>query len=445
MKGESVLVVDDSLEMLELLQRQLKGMNLITFQASNVSDAIQVLKHTSVDLLITDLQMPGINGMQLVHYVKEHYPELPVLVVTGYPSISGAVEAVKSGVIDYLVKPFTQIELSQSVQNCLQRSIRTKPDSKRDGKMENPSPFAVLGMIGRSESMKQLADIIQLIKNNSVTVLIEGESGTGKELVARAIHYSGDRSKGPFVGVNCGAIPENLLESELFGSMKGSFTGATETRIGFFQAANRGTIFLDEIGNASHNVQTRLLRVLQEKEITQVGSSKAEKIDVRIIAATNSNLQQMVRQGSFREDLYYRLNIVNIEMPTLRERKDDIPLLVHFFLRKHGTELTHIPKVTESAMEILIRHSWPGNVRELENVIQRALIMGRGSIDIKDLSNYLKVAEPEQMENSETTFRTLKDQEREYILKVLDSVNQNKTRAAEILGIDRKTLGQKIK
>ncbi len=445
MKGESVLVVDDSLEMLELLQRQLKGMNLITFQASNVSDAIEVLKHTSVDLLITDLQMPGINGMQLVHYVKEHYPELPVLVVTGYPSISGAVEAVKSGVIDYLVKPFTQIELSQSVQNCLQRNRRTRKDSNSDTQMENPSPFAVLGMIGRSESMKQLADIIQLIKNNSVTVLIEGESGTGKELVARAIHYSGDRSKGPFVGVNCGAIPENLLESELFGSMKGSYTGSTETRIGFFQAANRGTIFLDEIGNASHNVQTRLLRVLQEKEITQVGSSKAEKIDVRIIAATNSNLQQMVRQGSFREDLYYRLNIVNIEMPTLRERKDDIPLLVHFFLRKHGAELTHTPKVTESAMDILIRHSWPGNVRELENVIQRALIMGRGSIDIRDLSNYLKVAEPEQRESSTSTFRTLKDQEREYILKVLDSVSQNKTKAAEILGIDRKTLGQKIK
>lgn len=445
MKGESVLVVDDSLEMLELLQRQLKGMNLITFQASNVNDAIDLLKHTSVDLLITDLQMPEINGMQLVHYVKEHYPELPVLVVTGYPSISGAVEAVKSGVIDYLVKPFTQSELSQSVENCLEKNRKNRRQSELNSKLENPSPFAVLGMIGRSESMKQLAEIIQLIKNNSATVLIEGESGTGKELVARAIHYSGYRSKAPFIGVNCGAIPENLLESELFGSLKGSYTGATDTRVGFFQAANQGTIFLDEIGNASQNVQTRLLRVLQEKEITMVGSSKAERIDVRIIAATNSNLQEMVRQGSFREDLYYRLNVVNIEMPALRERKDDIPLLVHFFLRKYESELNKKPEITDQAIEILLRHSWPGNVRELENVIQRALIMGRGTIDVKDLSDYLKVSVPVSFPDNVSGFKTLKDQEREYILKVLESVNQNKTKAAEILGIDRKTLGQKIK
>ncbi|MNU73040.1 Transcriptional regulatory protein ZraR [compost metagenome] len=448
MKGESVLVVDDSLEMLELLQRQLKGMHFITFQASNVHDAIEVLKHTSVDLLITDLQMPEVNGMQLVHYVKEHYPELPVLVVTGYPSISGAVEALKSGVIDYLVKPFTQLELSQSVENCLLKNRKEKRQVKTQENLNNPSPFAVLGMIGRSESMKRLAEVIQLIKNNAVTVLIEGESGTGKELVARAIHYSGQRSKAPFISVNCGAIPENLLESELFGFLKGSFTGAMENRVGFFQAANTGTIFLDEIGNASHNVQSRLLRVLQEKEVTMIGSSKAQKIDVRIIAATNSALQQMVRLGTFREDLYYRLNVVNIEMPPLRERKDDIPLLIHFFLRKHGSEFDRTPEISQQALDILIRHSWPGNVRELENVIQRSLIMGRGSIDVKDLSDYLKIQTPKNSGNrqsSQTEFLTLKEQEKEYILKVLDSVDQNKTKAAEILGIDRKTLGQKIK
>lgn len=445
MKGESVLVVDDSLEMLELLQRQLKAMHFITFQASNVHDAIEVLKHTSVDLLITDLQMPEVNGMQLVHYVKEHYPELPVLVVTGYPSISGAVEALKSGVIDYLVKPFTQLELSQSVENCLLKNRKEKRQVKTEENLNNPSPFAVLGMIGRSESMKRLAEVIQLIKNNTATVLIEGESGTGKELVARAIHYSGQRSKAPFISVNCGAIPENLLESELFGFLKGSFTGAMENRVGFFQAANTGTIFLDEIGNASHNVQSRLLRVLQEKEITMIGSSKAQKIDVRIIAATNAGLQQMVRQGTFREDLYYRLNVVNIEMPPLRERKDDIPLLVHFFLRKHGSEFDRTPEISEQALDILVRHSWPGNVRELENVIQRSLIMGRGSIDVKNLSDYLKVQTPKNTVSHQTEFLTLKEQEKEYILKVLDSVDQNKTKAAEILGIDRKTLGQKIK
>lgn len=444
MKGESVLVVDDSPEMLELLQRQLKGMQFITFQASNVHDAIDVLKHTSVDLLITDLQMPEVNGMQLIHYVKEHYPGLPVLVVTGYPSISGAVEAVKSGVIDYLVKPFTQSELNQSVENCLLKNRKEKHRKREQENLDNPSPFAVLGMIGRSESMKRLAEIIQLIRNNTATVLISGESGTGKELVARAIHYSGQRSKAPFISVNCGAIPENLLESELFGFLKGSFTGAMENRTGFFQAANTGTIFLDEIGNASHNVQSRLLRVLQEKEITMIGSSKAQKIDVRIIAATNADLQQMVRQGTFREDLYYRLNVVNIEMPPLRERKDDIPLLVHFFLRKHGSEFERTPAISEQALEILIRHVWPGNVRELENVIQRSLIMGRGNIDVKDLSDYLKIGAPKNG-TQQTGFKTLKEQEKEYILKVLDSVDQNKTKAAEILGIDRKTLGQKIK
>lgn len=445
MKGESVLVVDDSPEMLELLQRQLRGLYFITFQASNVHDAIELLKYTSVDLLVTDLQMPGVNGMQLVHYVKEHYPNLPVLVVTGYPSISGAVEAVKSGVLDYLVKPFTQAEFAQSIENCLSKTRKSKQRLLEDESLDNPSPFAVLGMIGRSEAMKGLAEIIQLIKNNAATVLIEGESGTGKELVARAIHYSGARAKNPFVSVNCGAIPENLLESELFGFLKGSFTGAMENRVGFFQAANTGTIFLDEIGNASHAVQTRLLRVLQEKEITAIGSSKVQKIDVRIIAATNASLQQMVRQGTFREDLYYRLNVVNIEMPALRERMEDIPLLVHFFLRKYEADFNKKPEITNEALDILLRHNWPGNVRELENVIQRALIMGRGRIDIKDLSDYLKTRVPEPVSGNGRAFKTLKEQEKAYILQVLQAADQNKTKAAEILGIDRKTLGQKIK
>lgn len=445
MKKGSVLIVDDSKEMLELLQRQLKAMQFFSFQANNVSDAIAVLKTTPVDLLITDLQMPEIDGMQLVHYAKEHFPELPVLVVTGYPSISGAIEAVKSGVIDYLVKPFTQDELSAAVGKCLKNKRQAKPVSTSKDKNENPSPFAILGMIGRSESMKQLAEIIQLIKNNVVTVLIEGESGTGKELIARAIHYSGQRAKGPFVSVNCGAIPENLLESELFGFMKGSFTGATETRIGFFQAANHGTIFLDEIGTASQQVQTRLLRVLQEKEVTMVGSTKSEKMDVRIVAATNSDLLQMVKQGSFREDLYYRLNVIGIQTPPLRERKEDIPLLVDYFLRKHGADIGRKPIITEEALAILERYTWPGNVRELENVIQRSLILSQGYIDVKDLPDWLKITLPKSNQKTGKRFLSLKEHEKEYILEVLESVNQNKTKAAEILGIDRKTLGQKIK
>lgn len=442
MQRENILIVDDSVEMLEVLKRQLQALNYYTFQASNVNDAIEILKISTIDILITDLQMPEIDGMKLVHYVGEHFPNIPVLVITGFPSVSGAIEAMQSGVVDYLVKPFTQSEL-QNVLTKIVKQYRSKK-GKDDYIGTNQSINPAIGIIGHSDKIQKLTEIVHRIKDTKATVLIQGESGTGKELVARALHYTSKFAHKPFITVNCGGIPENLLESELFGFVKGSFTGANETRAGFFQAADGGTIFLDEIGNASLTVQSRLLRVIQEKEIVMIGSTKVQKIDVRIIAATNANLLEMVVKGNFREDLYYRLNVINIEMPPLRERKEDIPLLVRYFIRKYSNEYQKTKaSITEKAMEVIVRYNWIGNIRELENVIQRAILMSDSIIDVEHLPEALKISEPTP--DSESILKkSLKDVEKEHILKVLKFVNNNKTKAAEILGIDRKTLRQKL-
>ncbi|MDX5338924.1 MAG: sigma-54 dependent transcriptional regulator [Cyclobacteriaceae bacterium] len=442
---EHILIVDDSHDMLEVLRRQLSDLGYRTYQASNVMDALDILKGSTPDLLITDLQMPGVNGIQLVKYASEHFPDLPVLVITGYPSVEGAIDAVKSGAIDYLVKPFTKDELNRAINKSMMNyRAALKAELTEKGHKDTKAPINYHGIIGQSEALEKTKEVIERIKDNKVTVLINGESGTGKELVARAIHYCGRFAKAPFVPVNCGAIPENLLESELFGFVKGAFTGADSTRAGFFQAADGGTIFLDEIGNASPLVQQRLLRVLQEKEVSMIGSHKPQKIDVRIMAATNSDLKEMIKNGNFREDLYYRLNVVNIEIPPLRDRKDDIPLLANFFIRKFSREFQRQPlKVTPKAMEIMIRYHWPGNIRELENTIQRALIMADDEIDTSQLPVFMKMPAPETHETDDK-LKTLEEVERDYIKKVLIVTGNNKTKAANILGITRKTLRQKL-
>ena len=443
MKGKTILIVDDSYDILEVLHRQLSTLNYRTFQASDVTDAIDILQNSGIDLLITDLKMPGIDGMELVKYASEHFPDVPVLVITGFPSVSGAVEAVKSGAMEYLIKPFTTQELRIAVEKAFKENKNVRAETPREVLRElNHS-----GLIGHSAALFEVLDLIHKIKNNRATVLITGESGTGKELVARAIHYNGKFAKAPFIPVNCGAIPENLLESELFGFVKGAFTGAHETRAGFFQAADGGTIFLDEIGNASLPVQNRLLRVIQEKEILMIGANKPQKIDVRIIAATNNDLIKMTKAGSFREDLYYRLNVISIHTPSLKDRKEDIPLLAKHFIKKYSKEFQKDElNITAKAVELLMRHSWPGNIRELENVIQRAVIMSETEIGVAQLSEYLKIPPPRantKYEN-EGEFMTLKELEKSHIMKVLAAVNNNKTKAAEILGIDRKTLRLKL-
>ncbi|MGM1055755.1 MAG: sigma-54-dependent transcriptional regulator [Bacteroidota bacterium] len=442
LKKENILIVDDNYDMLEVLQRNLKAQNFHTYKASSVTEALEILKFSEIDLLITDLQMPGINGMELVKYVEEHFPAIPKLVITGFPSVDGAIDAVKSGALDYLVKPFTNEELKKAVEKSFQN--RKLPQA---AKHEKPSAngsenIVYAGIVGQSKETERLIDIIERVRNNRATILIQGESGTGKELVARAIHYKGSFAGNSFIAVNCGAIPENLLEAELFGYVKGAFTGANDTRDGFFQAASGGTIFLDEIGTAPLKVQTSLLRVLQEKEVRRIGAQSTQKLNLRIIAATNSNLMDLVQKGTFREDLYYRLNVVNIEILPLRDRKKDIVPIAENLLKKYSIEyLKPNIKISEKAMEILVRHSWPGNVRELENIIQRTIIMSGDTIKVDDLPKYLKYPEPKD----DNTSRPLKEIEKAYILKVLAAVDNNKTKAAEILQIDRKTLRQKLK
>lgn len=435
---ENILLVDDDVHILELLQRHLQALNYHTYKAISVKEAIEILKDKSIDLLITDLKMPGVDGLELVKYVSEHYPDIPKLVVTGYPSIDGALEAMKSGVMDYLTKPFTKEELKKAVE----KSLALKPKKQKQTQKETTS-VAYGELIGNSEAINKVTEVIERVKNNKATVFISGESGTGKELVARSIHYMGQFARAPFIAVNCGAIPENLLEAELFGYTKGAFTGANENRNGFFQAANKGTLFLDEIGNASMATQLRLLRVLQEKEVTRVGSQKTEKVDVRVIAATNIDLKELTKKGKFREDLYYRLTVVQITVPPLRERTEDIKLLTEKFLLKYGVEYKdRLISITPEALSVLERYSWPGNIRELENVLQQAVIMCDKQVEIKDLPEHLKY----QINFSENeTQLPLREVEKQHILKVLAATNNNKTQAAKILQIDRKTLSEKIK
>ncbi len=439
LRKENILIVDDDIDILELLQRHLQSMDYHTYKAVSVKEALFILKDTFIDLLITDIQMPEIDGLQLLKFANEHYPEIPKLVVTGYPSVQDTLEVIKSGATDYLTKPFTKFELKEAIDKALsQNKLRKKTPIKA----VNSKPNIYSDMVGESEAFRKVTNIIDRVKDNKATVIIKGESGTGKELVARAIHYSGKFSREPFIAVNCAAIPENLQEAELFGYLKGAFTGANENRNGFFQAAKGGTLFLDEIGTASLAVQTKLLRALQEKEITRVGSRQVEKVDIRIIAATNADLIEDIKNNTFREDLYYRLTVVEINVPPLRERKSDIPHLTEKFIRKYGIEFKdRLLRISPEALQILQRYNFPGNIRELENIIQRAVIMTDGVIDVKDLPEFLKY----QIDFPNSELLPLREMEKEYIARVLNHTQGNKTKAAEILQIDRKTLREKLK
>ena len=435
----SVLLVDDSHDMLELLRRNMNDLGLNPFATSTVVDAIEILETTPIDLVITDLNMPEIGGIQLVKYMSQHYTKTPILVITGYPKVEDAVEVIKLGALEYLVKPFTFDELQESIKKVLSQNLSV---AKEDESIEVVTSFH--GIIGRSAVMQKLFATIEKTKNNKATVLISGESGTGKEMVARAIHYNSSFSSAPFVPVNCGAIPEQLLESELFGHVKGAFTGATTNRIGFFQAADGGTLFLDEITNASMAVQAKLLRAIQEKEVTMLGDTKAQKINVRIITATNANITEQVLNNTFREDLYYRLNVISISIPPLRERKEDIELLINAFNEKFSKETGKKPlKIKANIKAVLTKYSWPGNIRELENFIHRLVVMNDKTVDIGDIPDYMKMNVPHS--SKEASILSLAEVEKKHIEKVLIATENNKTKAAEILGIDRKTLREKLK
>ncbi len=431
-----VLVVDDSAESVELIRRNLESIGYHVFTANSVQSALTLLEAMDVDLVITDLKMPDENGLALVRHVSENLKGVGVLVVTGFPSIEGAIESIRIGAEEYLVKSFTDKELFAAVDRVLQKTHRAKKT--------NREPFHHdFGIIGESEQMYKVYHAINKVRTTDATVLITGESGTGKELVARAIHYGGGTSKAPFVPVNCGGIPDSLLESELFGHVKGAFTGAVETRAGFFQTADGGTIFLDEISNTSLAMQVKLLRVLQEKEFYMVGSKKSHKVNVRVVAATNVDLMQLVKQGRFREDLYYRLNIISIDLPPLRDRGDDILLLTNFFLTRYERELGRkAMKFTPKALRALREYAWPGNVRELQSLVHRLVIMADDAvIDVPDLPESFRYSAM----RSRGLNRRLEEVEREYILDVFAANHQNISRTAEMLGIDRKTLRERLR
>ena len=437
-KQTSVLLVDDSRDMLELLRRYMNSMGLTPFTTNNVVDAIEVLEQGPVDLVITDLNMPEVSGTQLVRYVTQHFPKVPVLVITGFPDVHVAVEVMKQGAVEFLVKPVTEAELRTAVEKVL----GSNTDEVAEAAAES-LPTAVHGIIGRSPAMQEVYRIIERTRNNNATVLVSGESGTGKEVIARAIHYNSDRSTAPFLAVNCGAIPDQLLESELFGHTKGAFTGAATNRVGFFQAADGGTLFLDEIGNATAAVQSKLLRAVQEKEVTMLGGTKPQRVNVRLISASNSDLNEMVRTGTFREDLYYRLNLINIHLPPLRDRVEDISLLINHFNAKFSKDMGKKPlRISAPVLDVLQAYSWPGNVRELENFIHRLAIMKDTVITMEDLPDTMKMASPERASAAPLS---LAEVEKLHIQRVLESVGHNKTKASTILGIDRKTLREKLK
>lgn len=432
---EHILIVEDNPDTLQMIARKLKAQGWAVSTASDVSIALPILEYERIDLVLTDYKMPQVTGLELIKHLRSHYGNLPVIMITGYPSIEGAVEAVKVGAEEYLSKPFTDEELLSAVQKAIDK-LRLKKKSEQSV-VANP-----YGLIGNSQPMQELYTRIRKSTTNSATVLIQGESGTGKELVARAIHYHSRVGKAPFVPVNCGAIPESLLEAELFGYLKGSFTGASETRAGYFLTADGGSIFLDEISETSLSMQVKLLRVLQDKQVFMIGSKTPRKVNVRVIAATNKDLPLLVKQGGFRDDLYFRLNVLPIDIPSLREHADDIiPLALHFLEKYSAENSLKPPTLGEDAMASFMSYAWPGNVRELENLIYRLVILCEGQkIEVSDLPDYMKFT----LNRSSDLSRSLKQVEEEHIKAVLASVQGNKSLAAKILGIDRKTLYNKL-
>ena len=443
MKNSEILFVDDEKDLLVTVEEYLsqKGYN-ITVVDSGLK-ALELTKKSRFDILITDLKMPEVNGIDLLKAVKECQPETEVIILTGYGSIETAVEALKLGSCDYLQKPIKLDRLKVLIDRILEkRSLKEENLFLRSRLRER---YRYDELIGVSPKMQRIYEIIDRISLKSPSVLISGESGTGKGVVAKVIQQNSDRKDKPFISVNCGAIVEGLLESELFGHVRGAFTGAVRDKIGLFRVAEGGTIFLDEIAEMAPHLQVKLLRVLQEKEMRPIGHTREFKVNTRIIAATNRNPEELVGSGILRKDLYYRLNVVSIDIPPLRERKEDIPFLINHFMEKFREgEKRSGKKISPEAMEILLENDWPGNIRELENVIQRAFALGVGeTIEVVDLpSAIIKAAN----ENSMTTRSPYSLKENEIILikKALRKADCKKSKAAKLLGIDVSTLYRKI-
>ncbi len=441
-----VLVVEDEELMRSILRELLEAEDYEVLTADSAENALQIYSENNIDATITDIKMSGMDGLELLDSLKAIDETALVIIMTAFSSVDSAIAALRKGAYDYVTKPFVNEDLLQTIRNA----IRTKElfNENRALRRELNKRFSFSRIIGNSEGLQSVFRIIEKVADTNVSVLVQGESGTGKELVARAIHHHSSRAASPFLAVNCGALPSELLESELFGHIKGSFTGAHNDHMGLFRSAESGSLFLDEIGEMPLPLQVKLLRALQEQEVRPVGSSASYQFEARIIAATNKDLEKEVASGNFREDLFYRLNVIEINIPPLRERREDIPLLIKHFLAKTAAQQDSEPKtITKEAMVALANYSWPGNVRELENAIERAFILSESEIDTEHLTGRVRdESRPGFKTNDPEAFRpTLEETERRYIMEILNSVNNDKSRAAKILGIDLSTLYRKLK
>jgi DNA-binding NtrC family response regulator len=441
--GERVLIVEDEDLMRELLTKILANEQYRIFQASSGEEALRLLQDQTFDLVLTDLRLKGMNGLQLLSEVRTLDPEMVVIVMTAYASVETAVEAMRKGAYDYITKPF----INEEIRVMLRRALNQRHLSRenRHLKRELRERYRFENIVGTSEAMERVYRLIEKVSAISSNVLIFGETGTGKELVARAIHYNSERSDRPFVAVNCGALTESLLESELFGHVKGAFTGAIASQEGFFRKADRGTLFLDELSEISHGLQIKLLRAIQEREVIPVGGREPVKFDVRLIAATNKNLEDEVKKGTFREDLFYRVNVITISLPLLQNRREDVPLLVNHFLQKYAQRLGKPSvKISRQAMQVLVNYDWPGNVRELENMIERAVALCDEDIiettDLPEKLTQVKIA-IRDLDEYEMSLDALEEQ---HIKKVLQQVAGDKVKASQILGINLSTLYRKL-
>ena len=439
-KKAKVIVVDDEVVIRESLHEWLTDVGYQVFTAENGPQALDIIHREGLRIVVTDLVMPGMDGIELMKRCREMSPDIEVIIVTAYGSIPTAITAMREGAYDYIEKPFCPERVELLIGKLVEHQELIEENLSLHQILEERYRFE--NIIAKSTKMQQVIEVIKVVAKSNATVLITGETGTGKELVARAIHTQSHRHGKPFVAVSCAALPESLLESELFGHEKGSFTGAYAQKKGKFEAANLGTLFLDEIGEMSANIQVHLLRVLEEKEFTRVGGNEVIKADVRVVSATNRDMKQAMANSQFREDLYYRLNVVNIELPPLRERREDIPLLAQYFLKKFALENhKETTGFSPEATGFFLNYEWPGNVRELENAIERAVILAKNpSIEIADLAQkHLAPTRPTSPE------RSLKQVERNLIQNILIETGGNYTEAARTLGISRMTLYNRVK
>jgi DNA-binding NtrC family response regulator len=444
MAGEKILVVDDEKNMCQYLSIMLRKEGYEVKTAHSGKKALQEIKEGNFDVVLTDIKMEGMDGIQLLRAVKEQNPTIPVIIMTAYATQKTAIEALNSGAYYYLIKRAKNEEIKMVIRSALDMHKVKTENVYLKKQLKKKEDFKEI--IGKSEEIQAVFNLVNKVADTDSTILIGGESGTGKELIAKAIHYRSGRAGQPFVSINCGALPENLLESELFGHVKGSFTGAIRDKDGMFKVASGGTFFLDEVGETTLAIQVKLLRVLQEREIIPVGGTAPIKVDVRLIAATNSDLEKAVKEERFRADLYYRLNVIPILIPPLRDRRDDIPLLVDHFLRLAGERTGRRKSISKAAMDLLCAYDWPGNVRELENVIERAVILQEGdevfpeNLPIK-VCNHMSERRRVVMNK---TKMTLDELEKEYLVGVLEETGWQKKKASSILGINASTLYRKI-